>query len=57
MTPLYGEDPWYVTGITNFAVAFLSSVMVFKKVKSQPAFNCSNLTIETLEQGVKYVQS
>ena len=24
---------------------------------SQPAFTCSNLTIETLEQGVKYVQS
>ena len=25
--------------------------------RSQPAFNCSKLTIETLEQGVKYVQS
>ena len=24
---------------------------------SQPAMTCSNLTIETLEQGVKYVQS
>ena len=24
---------------------------------SQPAITCSNLTIETLEQGVKYVQS
>ena len=24
--------------------------------KFQPAFTCSNLTIETLEQGVKYVQ-
>ena len=24
---------------------------------SQPAFSCSKLTIETLEQGVKYVQS
>ena len=23
---------------------------------SQPAFTCSKLTIETLEQGVKYVQ-
>ena len=23
----------------------------------QPAFNCSKLTIETLEQGVKYVQN
>ena len=24
---------------------------------SQPAFTCSNLTIEPLEQGAKYVQS
>ena len=24
---------------------------------SQPAFTCSKLTIETLEKGVKYVQS
>ena len=26
-------------------------------VATQPAFTCSKLTIETLEQGVKYVQS
>ena len=26
-------------------------------IPNQPAFTCSNLTIETLEQGVKYVQS
>ena len=26
-------------------------------VLTQPAFTCSKLTIETLEQGVKYVQS
>ena len=26
-------------------------------VTTQPAFTCSKLTIETLEQGVKYVQS
>ena len=25
--------------------------------QSQPAITCSKLTIETLEQGVKYVQS
>ena len=25
--------------------------------KALPAFTCTNLTIETLEQGVKYVQS
>ena len=28
-----------------------------KKLQTQPAFTCSKLTIETLEQGVKYVQS
>ena len=28
-----------------------------KYQKTQPAFTCSKLTIETLEQGVKYVQS
>ena len=27
------------------------------KQDSQPAITCSKLTIETLEQGVKYVQS
>ena len=29
----------------------------FDKITTQPAFTCSKLTIETLEQGVKYVQS
>ena len=29
---------------------------LFKDI-SQPAIKCSKLTIETLEQGVKYVQS
>ena len=28
-----------------------------KSVQTQPAFTCSKLTIETLEQRVKYVQS
>ena len=28
-----------------------------KQDRSQPAFTCSKLTIETLEQGEKYVQS
>ena len=27
------------------------------EIMTQPAFTCSKLTIETLEQGVKYVQS
>ena len=34
-----------------YPILFLK-VFVF----SQPAFNCSKLTIETLEQGLKYVQ-
>ena len=29
----------------------------YKINHTQPAFTCSKLTIETLEQGVKYVQS
>ena len=29
----------------------------YRKVIAQPAFICSKLTIETLEQGVKYVQN
>ena len=34
-------------------------VKLVTKIKkpSQPAITCSKLTIETLEQGVKYVQS
>ena len=32
--------------------------LILEKIHtSQPAFACSKLTIETLEQGVKYVQS
>ena len=31
--------------------------LIFLKNISQPAITCSRLTIETLEQGVKYVQS
>ena len=29
---------------------------LWKVLISQPAFTCSKLTVETLEQGVKYVQ-
>ena len=35
------EDDWVING----------------EEVTQPAFTCSKLTIETLEQGVKYVQS
>ena len=32
-------------------------VLVFKKIVTQTAITCSKLAIETLEQGVKYVQN
>ena len=35
----------------------LESILCLLNESSQPAFTCSNLTIETLEQGVKNVQS
>ena len=31
--------------------------ITWKSVIAQPAFTCSKLTIKSLEQGVKYVQS
>ena len=38
--------------------SFLTSAIITKnRDHSQPAFTCSNLTTETLEEGVKYVQS
>ena len=36
---------------------FEKIVAVFYSIATQSAFTCSKLTIETLEQGVKYVQS
>ena len=36
---------------------FLSQFKKKLKILTQPAITCSKLTIETLEQGVKYVQS
>ena len=46
----------------NGNLHFLYSYTVLKSCRSkmnltQPAITCSKLTIETLEQGVKYVQS
>ena len=36
---------------------FIYKIYVFDEAFSQPTFTCSKLTIETAEQGVKYVQS
>ena len=35
----------------------MALLVVCHEGQSQPATTCSNLTIETLEQGAKYVQS
>ena len=43
LSPILGKRSYYIG---------LSDLRVF-----QPAFTCSKLTVETLEQGVKYVQS
>ena len=40
-----------------FINASLYLNILFHEGIAQPAFTCSKLTIETLEQGVKYVQS
>ena len=42
---------YYVTGFAYSGFMFCAMIL------SQPAITCSKLIIETLEQGVKYVQS
>ena len=44
-------------GVTSFLVHLLISLNKFHLLSSQEAITCSKLTIETLEQAVKYVQS
>ena len=40
------------------SIIALRGISLFKILEmSQPAITCSKLTIETLKQGVKYVQS
>ena len=52
----------YFEGLSNFFyndswdIMFDTSID-FKMPHIQPSITCSNLTIETLEQAVKYVQS
>ena len=43
---------WSAARVVHYDIALLTKVYT-----AQPAFTCSKLTIETLEQGVKYVQS
>ena len=44
-------------GIIEHNGAVCNGKIPQKKNSSQPAFTCSKLTIETLEQSVKYVRS
>ena len=51
-----------LTIITKCSILDVAAVLdpplsLWKRYVAQPAFTCSKLTIETLEQGVKYVQS
>ena len=46
----------YKTGL-KWVIKYMGKFFVTVERLSQPAFTCSKLTIETLEQGVKYVQS
>ena len=45
---------FYVKDVAEDFSFYLSNLAEYL---SQPAFTCSKLTIETLEQGAKYVQS
>ena len=40
--------------LLNVCIDLLYVFETYNETRSQPAFNCSKLTIETLEQGVKY---
>ena len=44
-------------GLTGLEISLLQGNERSLPQLSQPTFTCSKLTIETLEQGVKYVQS
>ena len=53
--PLFSLQPLQYTFLCcNYPIA---SGRAIKEYITQPAITCSKLTIETLEQGVKYVQS
>ena len=56
------KDGTKLTLILLVPVKLLTALVQLKEFKTQlpiaqPAFTCSKLTIETLEQGVKYAQS
>ena len=51
------KHPWMISDQLRRYVDMCRYNKVNDEKPTQPAITCSNLTIETLEQGVKYVQS
>ena len=52
------KRPWKIsTSIYSLAKAFENDGAGAGQKDTQSAFTCSKLTIETIKQGVKYVQS
>ena len=50
----------HLVDVSNFFVKISWATFLYlfgREEPTQPAFTCSKLTIETLGQGVKYVQS
>ena len=54
---IYSGTQSYVSKLANTLDACMSCETINLYKTAQLAFTCSKLTIETLEQGVKYVQS
>ena len=51
-------DPRNVSGVQGIQIKYQPVLVPLKsKIITQPAITCSKLTIETLEQDVKYVRS
>ena len=51
-------DPGDAFGVQGIQIEYQPVLVPLKsKIITQPAITCSKLTIETLEQDVKYVQS
>ena len=54
---LNGNEIFIASSRWLFGIIFLINVGAYELNFSQPAFTCSKLTIDIIEQGVKYVQS
>ena len=54
---VFESNALYSSGVVKFFYDVISIFFAVSQELSQPAFTCSKFTIETQEQGVKYVQS